>query len=240
MFFKKTFSCRLVLVSLILFLQACQSKPQKAIKPKSQKLEYKVVGSFFKPSPEFSAKAHIKSEQEYETLYKKSIADPEAFWAKCAQDLTWFAPWDKTFSWIDKNNIHFSWFAGGKLNASYNCLDRHLENNGNKIAIIWQGEQENEVRTFTYQQLYEQVCIFSNVLKNKGIKSGDTVCIYMPMVPEAVIAMLACARIGAIHSVVFGGFSGASLKDRIIDCKCKLLITADGGMRGGKIYPLKK
>lgn len=193
----------------------------------------------FKPSPTFSAHAHIQSEKEYETLYSASIDNPEAFWADRAHDISWFSPWHTVFSWLDKPQARFTWFAGGKLNVSYNCLDRHIATNGNKIALIWQGEQENDVRTFTYQQLYEEVCAFAHVLKSKGVQPGDTVCIYLPMIPEAVIAMLACTRIGAVHSVVFGGFSVAALKDRMIDCQCKVLITADGGVRGGNKVPLK-
>ncbi len=191
-----------------------------------------------KPSEEFKKKAYIKSEEEYRKLYEESIKDPPKFWAKRAEELDWFKKWDTVFEW-DKEQVRFSWFKGGKINVSYNCLDRHLKRYGDKIAIIWQGEPEEDVRKITYKELYKEVCRFANVLKKKGIKKGDRVCMYMPMVPELPIAMLACARIGAIHSIVFGGFSAKSLKERILDSKCKLLITADGELRRGKIIPLK-
>ncbi|MGD1061336.1 MAG: acetate--CoA ligase [Methanomassiliicoccales archaeon] len=194
----------------------------------------------FEPSPEFSAKARVKSFAEYEGMYKESIADPEAFWDKMAKkELHWFSPWRKTFSW-DKQNVVIKWFEGGKINASYNCLDRHLDGPcKNKAAIIWQGEPEEDVKTFTYQELHREVCRFANVLIKHGVKKGDRVSIYLPMVPELAIAMLACARIGAIHSIVFGGFSADSLRDRINDSGCRLLITADGSFRSGKHITLK-
>ncbi|HVO77455.1 MAG TPA: AMP-binding protein, partial [Methanomassiliicoccales archaeon] len=194
----------------------------------------------FEPSPEFSAKARVKSFAEYEALYKESIADPEAFWEKMAkQELTWFSPWRKTFSW-DKQNVVIKWFEGGKINVAYNCLDRHLDGpRKNKAAIIWQGEPEEDVRTFTYQELHREVCRFANVLLKQGVKKGDRVSIYLPMIPELAIAMLACARIGAIHSIVFGGFSADSLRDRINDSGCRMLVTADGSFRSGKHIQLK-
>ena len=190
------------------------------------------------PPKSFSEKAYVKSEEEYREIYKKSIADPEAFWAEKAKELHWFKPWDTVFTW-DKEKVNFTWFAGGKTNVSYNCLDRHLEKRGDQIAIIWQGEPEEDKQEITYKELHERVCKFANVLKKKGVKKGDRVCIYLPMIPEAAVAVLACARIGAMHSVVFAGFSAESLKDRILDSTCKVLLTADGGLRAGKKIALK-
>ncbi|MFH1848655.1 MAG: acetate--CoA ligase [archaeon] len=190
------------------------------------------------PPAEFSERAHIKSIEEYQEIYNKSIADPDAFWAEKAEQLHWFKKWDTVFSW-DKDKAEFTWFAGGKTNVSYNCLDRNLEGRGDKLAIIWQGEPEDDVVRLTYRDLHRQVCRFANVLKKKGIKRGDRVCLYMPMIPELAVAMLACTRVGAVHSIVFGGFSAESLKDRILDSRCRTLITADGGLRAGKVIPLK-
>jgi acetyl-CoA synthetase len=190
------------------------------------------------PSKSFSEKAYIKSEEEYKQIYQDSISKPEEFWAKKAKQLHWFKEWDTIFAW-DKENVKISWFAGGKTNVSYNCIDQHLKDQGDKIAIIWQGEPEDDVVKLTYKELHKQVCRFANVLKKKGINKGDRVCIYMPMIPELAIAMLACTRIGAIHSIVFAGFSAESLKDRILDSTCKMLITADGGYRSGKVIALK-
>jgi acetyl-CoA synthetase len=193
-------------------------------------------GLAYKPASAFSNKAHIKSFKELQTLRKSALKNPEKFWAKAAKDLTWFKPWKKVLEW---KQPFAKWFVGGKLNLSYNCLDRHLTTaRRNKAALIWEGEP-GEVRTYTYQQLYYEVCRFANSLKHLGVRSGDRVCIYMPMVPEAAIAMLACARIGATHSVVFGGFSAESLRDRITDAQAKLVITADGGWRRGSIVKLK-
>ncbi len=190
----------------------------------------------FPPSAEFSKLAHIKSAAEYEALCKRASDDPDGFWAEQAESLTWFTRWTKVLNWREP---HAEWFVGGKINASYNCLDRHLLGpRRNKAAIIWEGEP-GDVRVLTYQMLHREVCKFANVLKEQGIKAGDRVAIYMPMVPEAVIAMLACARIGAIHSVVFGGFSADAVADRNNDAKAKLIITADGGWRRGKVIPLK-
>ncbi|MCK5281990.1 MAG: acetate--CoA ligase [Nanoarchaeota archaeon] len=191
------------------------------------------------PPKEFSEKAYIKSDEEYKKIYGESIKDPETFWAEKAKELHWFKPWDTVFTW-DKEKVNFTWFAGGKTNVSYNCLDRHLEKRGDQIAIIWQGEPEEDVQKITYKELHKKVCRFANVLKKKGVKKGDRVCMYMPMIPELAVALLACTRIGAMHSVVFAGFSAESLKDRILDSTCKVLLTADGGLRAGKKIPLKK
>ena len=191
----------------------------------------------FKPKDSFSKQAHIKSFAEYKKLYKKSIKDPQIFWAKIAEELHWFKKWKKVLKW---KAPHSEWFTGGKINMSYNCLDRHLSGwRKNKAAIIWEGEN-GETDTWTYQQLHRQVCMFANVLKNLGIKKGDVVCIYMPMIPEIAVAMLACNRIGAVHSIVFGGFSSTALIDRITDAKAKLVVTADGGYRKGAIVNLKE
>ena len=193
----------------------------------------------FPPSSEFSKKAHIKDLSEYEKIYKKSVDDPDGFWAEMAEkQLTWFKKWDKVCEW-DFEKPEIKWFVGGKLNASYNCLDRFLDTPiRNKAAIIWEAD-DGTYKTYTYQQLSYEVNRFANVLKKHGIKKGDRVTIYLPMIPELVISMLACARIGAIHSIVFGGFSAQALRDRIQDCKANLLITADKGVRGGRFVPLK-
>jgi len=198
----------------------------------------------FKPAPEFSKKAHIKSMADYRKRYAESIQNPEKFWAKAAADeLIWAKPWTQVLQWKAPNA---KWFLGGKLNVAANCLDRHLNTpTANKAAIIWEGEpaapgKPGEERTLTYRQLHREVCLFANVLKRNGVKKGDRVIIYLPMVPEAAISMLACARIGAVHSVVFGGFSAQSVADRVADCQAKMIITSDGGFRRGSIVPLKK
>ena len=196
-------------------------------------------GRAFPPSAEFSKNAHIKSMAEYEKIYKRSVEDPEGFWAEMAEKhLTWYKKWDKVLDWsFEKPEI--KWFSGGKLNASYNCLDRFINTPArNKAALIWEAD-DGSYKTFTYQQLYYEVNRFANVLKKHGVKKGDRVTIYMPMIPELAISMLACARIGAIHSIVFGGFSANALRDRIQDCKPSLVITADRGVRGGRNVPLK-
>lgn len=190
------------------------------------------------PDPAFSEKAHIKSMEEYQALYKKSLEDPEGFWTEQATILDWRKRWDKVLEW-DFNKPDIKWFIGGKLNVSENCIDRHLTTwRKNKAAIIWEGD-DGSYRSFTYQQLSYEVNRFANVLKKKGVGKGDRVTIYLPMIPELAISMLACTRIGAIHSIVFGGFSAPSLRDRIRDCASKLVITADGGVRGGKYVTLK-
>lgn len=190
----------------------------------------------FPPPPEFSAAAYIKSFEEYERIYAESVADIPAFWAKQAEALDWFAGWENTLEW---NEPFAKWFVGGRLNASYNCVDRHLSSwRRNKAAIIWEGEP-GEQRTLTYLQLHGAVSRFANVLKKLGVSKGDRVAIYMPLVPELAIAMLACARIGATHTVIFGGFSAEAIRDRVNDCGCKAIITADGGYRRGTELRLK-
>ena len=184
-----------------------------------------------------SENPHLKDFQEYKALYKESIENPDIFFKNLAQEnITWIKDFDTTHNGEFSNT---KWFEGGKTNVSMNCLDRHLQNSGNKVALIWEGDNSNETKQFTFKELFEEVCKFANVLKSLGIKKGSRVCIYMPMIPEAAFAMLACARIGAIHSVVFGGFSPESLKDRILDASCEIVITADEGLRGGKKIPLK-
>ncbi|QIP13471.1 acetate--CoA ligase [Spirosoma aureum] len=181
----------------------------------------------------------IRTFDEYKTAYQKSVEDPEAFWAEVAQNFQWRKPWTKTLQWnFTEPNV--KWFIGGKLNITENCLDRHLAERGDQPAIIWEPNDPNEAGvTLTYRMLHDQVCRFANVLKRNGVVKGDRVCIYMPMVPELAISVLACARIGAIHSVVFGGFSAQSIADRINDAQCKVVITADGAYRGNKEIPLK-
>ena len=194
-------------------------------------------GRTFEPPAAFVQQARIKSKEEYDALYKRSMDDPEGFWGELAtQELHWFKPWDKVLQWDEPTA---QWFAGGQLNISYNCLDRHLTGpRRHKAALVWEGEPGDSV-TLTYAQLHHQVCLFSNTLKKLGVEKGDRVAIYLPLIPEAAVAMLACARIGAVHSVVFGGFSAESLKGRLLDAGVKVVITADGGWRRGIIVPLK-
>ena len=189
---------------------------------------------------DFAAQANI-TEAQYTEMYQRSIGDPDGFWAEQAEKfLDWSRPWDKVSDWsYDQNDLHIKWFEGGKLNVSENCIDRHLATRGDEVAIIWEGDDPNDDKKITFKELHEQVSKLANVLKARGVKKGDRVCIYMPMIPEAGYAMLACTRIGAVHSVVFGGFSPASLKDRILDSDCRVVITADEGVRGGKPVPLK-
>ncbi len=193
----------------------------------------------FPPSKEFSAKAHIKSLNEYKKIYEKSVKDPDGFWGEQAQNVEWFKKWDKVLDYSFGDNLYIKWFQGGKINVTVNCLDRHLKGpRKDKVALIWEGEP-GDSRKYTYAQLYQEVCKFANVLKKKGVKKGDRVTIYMPMIPELPIALLACARIGAIHSIVFGGFSADALKDRILDANAIMLITTDASYRSGKVIGLK-
>jgi acetyl-CoA synthetase len=190
----------------------------------------------FAPPRAFSASAHITSRRHYDQIYQRSVEDPEGFWANIAGELHWFKPWERVLDWQEP---YAKWFDGGQINISYNCLDRHLTSwRKNKAALIWEGEP-GDTRTLTYQQLHQEVCKFANVLKSLGIEKGDRVAIYMPMIPELPAAMLACARIGATHSIIFGGFSAEALKDRINDAQAKAVITADGGWRRGAVLPLK-
>jgi acetyl-CoA synthetase len=192
------------------------------------------------PVPEAVARSAHIDRARYEEMYQESIADPEGFWAKQAEQfVTWDKKWDKVWDW-DYNDARISWFEGAELNVAYNCIDRHLETRGDQTAIIWEGDEPTDDQTITFKQLHDEVCRFSNVLKDRGVKKGDRVSIYMPMVPQAAMAMLACARIGAIHSVVFGGFSPDALRDRILDSDCKVVITADEGLRGARTIPLKE
>ena len=181
----------------------------------------------------------IRSKEDYEKTYQKSVESPEDFWAEIASSFSWKKPWDQVLEY-DLSKPEIKWFLNGKLNITENCLDRHIEKRGNKTALIWEPNDPTEAsRSFTYHQLHGEVCRMANALKSKGIKKGDNVCLYMPMVPELAIAVLACARIGAPHSVVFAGFSAKSLADRIEDAQCKMVITADGSYRGAKTLDLK-
>jgi len=190
----------------------------------------------FAPPAAFSEGAHIKSLDDYRYIYRRSIEDPEGFWAGIAGELRWSRPWDRVLEWDEP---FAKWFVGGQLNIADNCLDRHLETwRRNKAALIWEGEP-GDTRTLTYQELHREVCRFANVLRSLGIRKGDRVAIYMPMIPELPVAMLACARIGATHSVIFGGFSAEAIKDRIQDAEARAVITADGGFRRGAVVRLK-
>ena len=193
-------------------------------------------GRTFPPSPEFVANARVQGMEGYKALYEEAKSNPDAFWAKQAAELQWIKPFEKVLTW---NEPHARWFEGGTLNASINCVDRHLKGpNRNKAAIIWEGEP-GDSRVLTYQMLHREVCQFANGLKLLGMKSGDRATIYMPLIPEAVVAMLACARLGIVHSVVFGGFSAEAVAERTKDAGATLVITADGGYRRGKSIPLK-
>ena len=183
--------------------------------------------------------ARISSFEEYQVEYQKSIETPEAFWAEKANQFLWSKKWDKVLDW-NFSEPKFEWFVGGKLNITENCLDRHLPARADQIAYYWEPNDPDEKAVqFTYKQLHEHVCKFANVLKNNGAKKGDRICIYLPMVPELAIALLACARIGAVHSVVFGGFSAAALSSRIQDSDCNIVVTSDGAYRGAKGIPMK-
>ena len=186
------------------------------------------------------AKAHTHIDSAtYDAMYKQSIEQPDVFWAEQAKEfIDWYQPWDSV-SKVDLKNSEIKWFSGGKLNVSYNCIDRHLATKADKTAIIFEGDDPSEDLKVTYQELHDHVCRLANLLKDRGVKKGDRVCIYMPMIPEVTYAMLACARIGAIHSIIFGGFSTESIKARVLDAECQVIITADESVRGGKHIPLK-
>ena len=191
------------------------------------------------PVPADTARRAHLNDAQYREMYQRSIDDPEGFWAEQAKEfVTWSKPWDRVME-CDFHKADIRWFDGAKLNVCYNCVDRHLDNRADQVAIVWEGDNPNTDKKITYRELYEDVCKFANVLKSRGVAKGDRVSIYMPMIPEAAVAMLACTRIGAVHSVVFGGFSPEALKDRILDSDCQVVITADEGPRGAKNVPLK-
>ncbi|MEI6471781.1 MAG: acetate--CoA ligase [Holophagaceae bacterium] len=189
--------------------------------------------------PHIRERAHIKTMEEYQRLYRLSLDNPEWFWGEQAKTLTWFHPWQSVFD-ADYREVDFSWFLGGRINACFNCVDRHLPHLGDKTAIIWAKDEPGQYTHISYRELKHNVARVANVLLHHGVKKGDRVCLYLTMIPELVYTMLACARIGAVHSVVFGGFSAESLRDRIVDAKCKVVVTANEGLRGGKKVPLKK
>ena len=194
------------------------------------------------PPESVSSKAHIASMEQYREMYEHSVNSPDEFWAEQAERFCWFKRWDQVRSYnydVTQGDIQIEWFKGGQCNITSNCLDRHLETRGGQTAILWEGNEPGENKSLTYRELHQEVCKFANVLKSHGVKKGDRVSIYMPMVIELSIAMLACARIGAIHSIVFGGFSSTALADRIVDSSCTLVITTDGGFRGAKAIPIK-
>ncbi len=191
------------------------------------------------PVPESASNNTLITAEQYEAMYAQSVENPDAFWSEQAEKhIDWFSPWEQVQEW-DYNKAEIAWFKGAKVNMAYNCLDRHLEKRGDQTAIIWEGDDPADAKHITYRELHAEVCKFANALKGLGVKKGDRVCIYMPMVPEAAVAMLATVRIGAVHSVVFGGFSPDALRDRIVDSECSIVITADQGVRGGKSVPLK-
>ncbi len=193
----------------------------------------------FPPRPDVAASAHIDA-AKYAEMYKRSIDDPESFWAEHGKRVDWIKPFTKVKNVsYDKDNLSIKWFEDGTLNVSANCIDRHLKDKANQIAIVWEGDDPKDDKKITYQELHDETCRLANAMKARGVQKGDRVCIYMPMIPEAAYAMLACARIGAVHSIVFGGFSPDSLAQRIDDSKCRLVITADEGLRGGRKVPLK-
>lgn len=200
-----------------------------------------VENRVFNPPADFVAKARVSSVNQYDEMYRKSIESPNEFWAEMAEEnLTWFKKWETVEEYSFTDDVFVRYFSGGKLNVSYNCLDRHLNSaTRNKAALIWQGEPVGESKTYTYQQLHNEVCKFANVLKSQGVKRGDRVGIYLPMIPELAIAMLACTRIGAIHCIVFGGFSAEAIRDRMLDSKAEILITNNYGYRSGKFLGSK-
>src|SRR5262245_23895841 len=189
--------------------------------------------------PALRERGHLRSMEQYQALYRRSLEDPSAFWAEQAGVLEWFHPWHEVFD-ADYEQVDFAWFQGGRLNACFNCVDRHAARNGERTAILWAGDEPGSYRHISYRDLKHHVCRIANVLLAHGVRRGDRVCLYMPMIPELAYTMLACARIGAVHSVVFGGFSAEALRDRIVDARCRMVVTANEGLRGGKRIPLKK
>src|SRR5947209_11960139 len=188
--------------------------------------------------PDIARKAHVQSLEQYEEMYRRSLERPQEFWREQAEVIEWFHP-PHTILDVDMHEVDFSWYGGGRLNACQNCVDRHLAGEGGKTAIIWAKDEPGEYERITYRYLKHNVARVANVLLAHGVRKGDRVCIYLPMIPELAYAMLACARIGAVHSVVFAGFSAESLRDRILDAGCKLVMTANEGLRGGRRIPLK-
>ncbi len=205
--------------------------------------EVEEKGGNYAPPSSLSESAFTKSFEEYQERYAASVEDPESFWTEIAETFHWFKKWDTVRSYnydLDEGPISIKWFEGGRTNITYNNLDRHLDTRGDQVAILWEGNAIGEDSSLTYRELHAEVCRCANVLKSRGVKKGDRVSIYMPMIPELAVAMLACARIGAIHSIVFGGFSSEALADRIVDSTCPVLITANGTHRGDKPVLLKE
>ena len=195
--------------------------------------------SIYAPKPQIVERAHLKSMEEYRAIYERSMSDPEGFWAEQARTLTWYHEWHTVFD-ADYAEVDFTWYSGGRLNAAFNCIDRHLTERGDQPAILWVGNEPGDYKTITYRDLKHNVGRIANVLLAQGVRKGDRVCLYMPMIPELAYTMLACARIGAVHSVVFAGFSAEALRDRIVDARCKVVVTANEGVRGPKRIPLKR
>ena len=191
------------------------------------------------PKKHIAEAAHVGSLEEYQALYRRSLHDPDGFWGEQAQRLSWFQE-PAAVREGGYEHLDFQWFPGGKLNVSHNCIDRHIEERGDKTAIVWAADEAGEYRHISYRELKREVCRVANVLLAHGVQRGDRVCIYRPMIPELAFTMLACARIGAVHSIVFGGFSAEALRDRIVDAECKVVVTANEGVRGGRVIPLKK
>jgi acetyl-CoA synthetase len=196
------------------------------------------MSDLYPPKPEVARRAHVRGMEEYERLYRQSLDDPETFWGEQAKRLDWFAPWHRVMD-SDYHEVEMTWYAGGKLNASYNCVDRHLAERADQVAIIWARDEVGEYERITYRELHREVGRMANILVSHGVRRGDRVCIYLPMIPELAYVMLACARIGAVHSVVFGGFSAESLRDRVLDAGAEVIVTANEGLRGGKRLHLK-